>query len=895
MSKQITLSIGEHYTFNEEYVYCRLLSGSVDAYAFVTKTSQRLFLVNRKTEDFIFAIPDKLAKVQILLSAREDTELLLLTGDELQEQLNIPQSAAGLRKEMHAWLLTLYKQDWLQYRAPGDDDYISQWSKGSFIYEAPAEQLYDIYAEHITVFYNLTFEQFVSLNNYFDERIEARKHNKQRMMAEAATYLTGVPVKVDADSSQKIDNSALSNLIKLCISYYGMEEVALSIPEYIVEQGDEVASLKFLIRKANMRYRNVLLAENWHKQDSGLLFVTYQGHFALAQSASVESYKLILQDGSVILLDDQVAAEIVPSALVLYPGMPLRALTKQDFIDFMFSMAGKTDYYNIILVSVLLGFIPILTPIITKTIFSDIIPVHDYQGLATITQVMLIAGLSQVLLSAVRTLAVIRISSSVDMSAEAAIWSRILSMPPEFFKRYSVGELAKRVMSFKNIKAVLSTQFVAGVFTGIFSIWSLLLMLYYSMKLTLMCVALWAVYLGIVYFIHRDYITLQRKNVKAANATSAKVVQIFNGLTKFRSRGAEEQAYNIWSKLFSNEWSLGLALRWQNNYDTIINTLLPYVFMLLIYYNVATWMKDGGKDAITPVDYMAFNAAFGAFNAALISMVPLMITFLSVPAHIDNLLPILEEAPEVVEDKRDANKLKGELELKNISFAYPNGVEVIHDVSFHISPGEKVAIVGTSGCGKSTLMRIILGFETPSRGQVIFDDQNLHDLNLTSVRRQLGVVLQDGKLLTGRIMDNIIGSNRLTIEDAWEAARKVALDKDIEEMPMGMHTVINDSSSNISGGQRQRILLARSIVNRPVILLLDEATSALDNTSQEVVTKSIEAMHCTQIIVAHRLSTIRNVDRILVMDKGRIIEEGSFDELMALNGTFAVLAARQLA
>jgi len=895
MSRRIILSIGEHYTFDREYPYCRLLSGNADVYASVVQTYQRLFLANRRAEDFVFAIPDKLGNMQVFLSAKEDTELLMLTADELQDMLNTPESQQGLRKEMHEWLLILYKQDLLQHNTFNENDYISEWPKGRFIYEKTAEQLCELYVEHIGVFYRLAFEEFVSLNNYFDERIEARKYNKQRMLAEAATYLTGEHVKIDAEASSKIDNNALGNLIKQSIGFYGMDDVPLTIPEYILEQQDELSSLKFLIRKANMRYRNVLLDENWYKQDSGLLFVNYQGNFALAQSVSAEEYKLILQDGNAIPLDDQVALNIAPSALVVYPGMPLRPLTKKDFINYMFSMASKMDYYNILFVSVLLGLIPILTPIITETIFSDIIPVHDYQGLATVTQVMLIAGLSQVLLNVVRTLAVLRISSYVDMSTEAAIWSRVLSMPTEFFKRYSVGELAKRVMSIKSIKTVFSTQFITGVFTGIFSIWSLLLMFYYSMKLTFMCIALWVLYLGIVAFIHKDYVSLQRENIKAANATSAKVVQIFNGLTKFRSRGAEEQAYNMWAKLFSKEWRLGLAVRWQNNYDAIINVVLPYVFMHLIYYKVAIWKIEGDSDALTSVDYMAFYAAFGAFNAALISMVPLVITFLSVPAHIDNLLPILEEAPEVVEDKKDANQLKGELKLNNISFAYPNGPEVIHDVSLQVNPGEKVAIVGTSGCGKSTLMRILLGFERPSRGQVIFDDQNLEDLSLTSVRRQLGVVLQDGKLLTGRILDNIIGTNRLTVDDAWEAARKVALDKDIEEMPMGMHTVINDSSSNISGGQRQRILLARSIVNRPVMLLLDEATSALDNTSQEIVTKSIESMNCTQIIVAHRLSTIRHCDRIFVMDKGRIIEEGSFDELMELNGVFAVLAARQLA
>ena len=255
----------------------------------------------------------------------------------------------------------------------------------------------------------------------------------------------------------------------------------------------------------------------------------------------------------------------------------------------------------------------------------------------------------------------------------------------------------------------------------------------------------------------------------------------------------------------------------------------------------------------------------------------------------------METEPETDNDKLEAGQLSGEIEIRHLSFAYSDdGPEILHDINLHVAPGESIAIVGRSGCGKSTLMRLLLGFEKPKRGAVYYDDCDLNELSLASVRSQMGVVLQNGQLMAGDIFTNIVGTTALTMQDAWLAAERVGLAEDIKRMPMQMYTAISEGSGNISGGQRQRILIARSIVNNPRILLLDEATSALDNTTQTIVTRSLEAMHCTRIIVAHRLSTIRNVDRILVMEAGRIVEEGSYDELMAENGIFAQLAQRQL-
>jgi ATP-binding cassette subfamily C protein len=326
--------------------------------------------------------------------------------------------------------------------------------------------------------------------------------------------------------------------------------------------------------------------------------------------------------------------------------------------------------------------------------------------------------------------------------------------------------------------------------------------------------------------------------------------------------------------------------------------MMPTILSMILFYFTMGIMDAGLYDlepSMDAVKFMGFYTAFSGFNVTLVAFVPLVATLFSTLPIIENIMPVLESEPEVTDDKIDVGRLSGEVEIKNLHFAYsPDFPTVLKGVSIHIKAGESVAIVGPSGCGKSTLVRILLGFEKPAQGAVFFDGQDFLTLNAASVRSQMGVVLQNGQIMSGDIFTNIVGSSPLTMDDAWEAARLVGLARDIENMPMGMHTVISEGAGNISGGQRQRILLARSLVNKPKIVLLDEATSALDNATQSIVTESLKKLKATRIVVAHRLSTIRDADRICVLHDGRVTEEWNYEELMKVDGLFARLAKRQL-
>jgi ABC-type bacteriocin/lantibiotic exporter with double-glycine peptidase domain len=293
--------------------------------------------------------------------------------------------------------------------------------------------------------------------------------------------------------------------------------------------------------------------------------------------------------------------------------------------------------------------------------------------------------------------------------------------------------------------------------------------------------------------------------------------------------------------------------------------------------------------------FLAFSAAFMTFLHATISASGAVLSLISAVPLYERTKPILDALPEPTEGKLQPGSIKGRIEFSHVYFRYkPGDPLVLHDLSLQVEPGEFVAIVGPSGSGKSTLTRLLLGFEKPESGTVLLDGLDLAGLDIQMVRRQFGVVLQGGKLMPGDIFRNIVGNSLLTLDDAWEAARLSGLEDDIREMPMGMHTVLGEGSSTLSGGQRQRLMIARAIVNRPRVLIFDEATSALDNRTQDIVSRSLENLKVTRLVIAHRLSTIQSANRIYVIEKGHLVQTGTFTQLRDSPGPFANMIKRQI-
>lgn len=890
------LLAGQRILLKDEDKFLIVRSGKVEIYAITSgeESFRQSYLMPVESGNAIFPSMDDLSNINISIYAVEDSEINFKSFSEEQSE--------DLKIMMKRWFADLSKISWMQMLADRGDETLLSWQNGTIFEDVTdLNSLMLEFVDNEVLLPMFIGVRFGSEDKRLGRRTKMRFRNKRTIVENSIRSLLGEEkiFYVDGDNNKNESLQDATFVVRLVAKNLQMPTENITIGEEMASKLDQVGILRRLMQKGNMQMRLVTLPKDWYKSDTGVLIGFYGEQKKLAALLPDEPnhYKIYTRDNqNGIALDAVQAKNLAKDAFTCYGGFPARKLEILDLLKFMFNACWKADYKTVLVTSLIAGLVPLATPIITETIFQDIIPILDRQGLATVTQALMATSFTMAALSIVRSIAVMRISTKIEISSEAALWGRLMSLPTKFFRRYTVGELASRMGGMSVVKGLISGDFVGTVFAFLFSFWSVFLMCYYSLKLTAAAIAVWLVYSVFVFFVYRRVIEFNRKLIACANKTASTVQQIFAGLSKFRVQGAEEQAYQLWARDYGEQWNWSLKLRWQNNYTSIIGSIQPFILTMLLYYIAVYDTQQNGTQGIGYAQFIAFNAAYTSFNGTLGNVIGFIGSFFGIQPQIENLRPILNEVPEFVSEKADAEVLSGVLEVSHLTFSYENSEEeVLKDVSFKIAAGENVAIVGKSGCGKSTLVRLLLGFETPKSGAIYYDDQDLAELSLPSVRTQMGVVLQNGQLMQGDIFTNIVGTRLLTQADAWAAAEAAGIAEDIAQMPMGMQTVISEGSTNISGGQRQRILIARALVNKPAILIFDEATSALDNRSQAVVTESIEKLHATRIVIAHRLSTIRNCDRVIVMDSGRIAETGTFEELMAKNGIFAELAKRQIA
>lgn len=886
---------GEWMEVSGQFELLCLLEGRCELYAVERASGKKLFLMELTAGEAVFSIDD--ANVSMVIYAEEESELSPANPDDYAEH--------ELGKILSHWYSKLVEIDFIAKEALQSSEAKEYWENmQKAIATMGYQELVALWDKRQHMLADRLQRHFSTLSSAKKQHLEKAVEYQAKLFDASINSLLNRDVveTVQEDGKEHTQETTVFVVKKLARALRMPTDNIYLKPE-LATRLDQMTLIKRLVQKGNMTMRLVRIEDDWYKKDSGVLLGYYGETKELAAlvPASEKSYKLYSvhhQEG--ILVDEAVAEQIDTDGFQCYAGFPARKLRVRDVLRFMFDHCWRRDYQAIILCSLFAGIIPIVSPIITETIFSDIIPIRDYVGLAAVTQIMLLTGFTTAALSLVRSIAVLRITNHLDMSIEAAMWGRLLQLPVRFFRRFETGELMQRMNGIEAIKSLATGQFVGQVFNFVFSFWSIFLMFWYSWKLTLGALAVWAIYMLIIAFVYRRLINFQREMLKASNRTAGLLQQIFSGLAKFRVHGAEVQAFHTWAKIFGEEWKWKMRLRWQNNYNGIISAIQPFILNMLLYYTAFYGMQEATATGqvvktMSYPQFLAFQSAFASFNGTMVGIIPLVAQFFTIKPHVDNLRPILEEMPEVTEDKQDADVLTGALRIEHLSFSYGDDLpEVLTDINLDIKAGENVAIVGKSGCGKSTLMRLLLGMETPKKGGIFYDNQDMHELNLSSLRCQMGVVLQNGQLMTGDIYTNIVGTSPLTMDEAWEAAQMAGIAADIEEMPMGMHTIISEGSSNISGGQRQRIMIARALAGRPAFIMLDEATSALDNRTQSIVTESLNRIKATRIVIAHRLSTIREADRIVVIDKGKVAEQGSFAELMKHDGIFAKLAKRQM-
>ncbi|MEH2093837.1 NHLP bacteriocin export ABC transporter permease/ATPase subunit [Nostoc sp. 'Peltigera membranacea cyanobiont' 213] len=658
--------------------------------------------------------------------------------------------------------------------------------------------------------------------------------------------------------------------------------------------------LEAIARASRIRIRRVLLNDRWWQKDSGpLLAYTNQDNFPVALlPAGVGKYEIFDPQKHVrIPVNKDTAQQLAPFAHVFYRPIPENNVTAIDLL--LFAFKGKIRELVVIFLTGVVGaLLGMLTPLATAILIDSVIPDADRGLLMQIGLGLIAATFGTIIFQIAQGFAGLRLESKASLDSQAALWDRLFNLRVSFFREYSIGDLQSRVSAVTQIRQKLNDTVLRTVFTSFFSLLNLGLLFIYSSSLALVVVA---VALVAIIFTTISSV-LSRQKLRALEEIEGEIfgftVQMVAGVSKLRVSNAEDRAFAYWAKKYSQQLKLKLSTEVIEDVLAIFNTAMPTVSSIIIFWLAVTLITQAPSQSQTGLStgtFLAFNSAFAIFIAGATQLSNTIVSILDISIFWERAKPIFQAQPEIDLSKSDPGRLTGKVKVDRVTFRYrEDGPLNLDDLTIEADPGELIALVGPSGSGKSTIIRLLLGFETPKDGTIYYDGQDLSGLDTSAVRRQIGVVLQNGRINSASIFENISSGALVTMDEAWEAVRMAGFADDIKSMPMEMHTVISEGGTNLSGGQRQRLLIARALVLKPRIIIFDEATSALDNRTQAIVSTSLDQLGVTRIIIAHRLSTIRNADRIYVIEAGRVVQQGRFEELVNQKGLFANLMARQM-
>lgn len=656
-------------------------------------------------------------------------------------------------------------------------------------------------------------------------------------------------------------------------------------------------TLEEIARASGFRTRLVTLTLNWWETDCGpLLAFTEEGNIPVAL-LKVKATKYEILDPvelTRIPINPYTAAQLAPVAYTFYRPLPDKEITFWDIVQF--TLRGRTpDYLKILLVGAIATLFGMITPQITGILIDYAIPDANRQLLIQMGLGLLAASFGVMIFQLAQGFTILRLQTQVSFDVQAAVWDRLLKLKPAFFREYSTGDLHNRVSAITQIRNLLSGSILRTLVTSLFSLLNLGLLFIYSFPLALVAIA---IALAAVIITTISGIVTRRK-MRPLEQLSGEIfgltVQLIGGVSKLRVAAAESEAFACWAKKYTQQTKLMLSTQLVDDLLTAFNVILPTLSSMLLFGLAVYITQQSTETGLSTGTFLAFNTAFATFITSATRLSNTLIDILEITILWERAQPILQTKTEIDPQKYHPGKLSGHIKLDRVRFRYRQDSPLVLDnITLEAKVGEFIAIVGPSGSGKSTILRLLLGFETTESGTIFYDGKDLSGLDIAAVRRQLGVVLQNGRIMSGSIWENIAGGAIVTPEQAWSALRMAGLADDIQAMPMNIHTIISEGGGNLSGGQRQRLFIARALVHKPQILLFDEATSALDNRTQAIVTQSLERLGVTRIVIAHRLSTIRHADRIYVMQAGKILQQGSFEELAQVEGLFADLMTRQM-
>ncbi len=653
--------------------------------------------------------------------------------------------------------------------------------------------------------------------------------------------------------------------------------------------------LKKILRASNIRSRKILLQDNWWKHDHGpLLAFLKEDKTPVALVRKGKKYILKnIKVGKDSVVDEVIAADIENTVHSFFTPLPKGKINRLDLLKFTLAFTKKDVVFFFVL-GVIGALLSLFIPIMSGYIFNVIIPGGEQGSLYEIGYVLLTLVAILGIINLAKSIAVLRFEGKASYKLQSAVWDRILSLKVPFFSKYDAGNLAERSLGIEKIRTILSANVMSALVAAIFSIFYLALMFYYDVKLTILALLLGVIVAAFTLTISRLAYKHVAGTMRMQAIISGFMMMMMGGIKKVRMTASEDKVFDIWADKFSKQ-----KQHYANKQKLIIIASVftygfPILATLLIYIRIFDLLTLPNA-SFSIGDFIAFNSAYLSFQGALISAFMVTVPLMSIKPTLELLRPLLEAETEDYDDKKDVGKLTGEIEISNLNFKY-QGTEnlILKNVSLKINPGQFVAIVGGSGSGKSTLFRVLLGFEDYEVGTILFNGMDMREVDIRTIRDQTGVVLQDGKIMQGTVLYNIIGTSNYTEEEAWQAARMAGCDKDIEALEDKMNTYLPAGGGTLSGGQQQRIVIARAMIKRPKLVLFDEATSALDNDTQKTVTDNLDELNATKIVIAHRLSTIKDADVIVVLEKGEIMEKGNYDELVKKKGFFYQLVKNQM-
>ncbi len=686
------------------------------------------------------------------------------------------------------------------------------------------------------------------------------------------------------------ESSPLYDAMKLLCKKQG---ISIAPYEKIKEACKDEHTVSDIARISHFSYREIVLSRGWIKQDCGsFLAFADDGRPIVCLSKGTHSYRLWdVENGVELPANKRTEASISPKAYMVYTPFPNKQTDKKDILRFCLKKVRASDVVLLTVLTVITSLIGILTPSISQSIYDTYIPLGEKNVIVQIGCLLISFMIANVMFSIVKNIASFRISSRISYDIQNAVYDRLFNLPESFFRKYESADLAQRVigagaLANRIINIVLSMA-AALVISAVY----LVKMLGYSVVLTLVGAAMLLLFGAVYYLITVRALKYKTSAIEYDGKTSSIMFQLLSGISKIRIAGAEDYAVYQYLKPYVHQRNTEEKRERISDLGDVLNMISGSIFSIVFYLLIIK-----GGTSIGLGTFIAFSSLFGAFSAYFLRLVNAAVSYKSEKPNMDRLMPVLTELPEYDEAKELPGDISGQIEINNVSFAYEQDSPLVLDeISLNIKPGEYVGLIGSSGCGKSTLMKLMLGFEKPTSGKIYYDNKDLESIDKRELRKKMGVVLQSGKLISGSIFENItITAPRATVKDVERVVEAVGLKDDIDAMPMKLNTVLSEDCGTISGGQQQRILIARAIISNPKIVFFDEATSALDNITQGMVCDALEKMDATRIVIAHRLSTIIKCDRIIVIDKGHIVEQGTYEELMNNRSLFYNLASRQI-